>query len=95
VPGGETTTWTARPGRRRLPLDVDLARRLLADGRSISAVARLLGVSRRTLSRRVAQAGNAPERGCGVLPTVLDSSAADAAGNLSPFPRRTEDGPNG
>jgi len=82
-------------GRPPLGVDVGRALELLASGYSKAAVARLLGVSRRTLSRRVARAGDAPERECGVLPTVLDSNAADATGNLSPFPKRKKDGPGG
>ena len=65
--GGESST-AAKPGRRRLPLDVDLARRLLADGRSTAAVARLLGVSPRTLSRYLAQPATGAGRECGILP---------------------------
>ncbi len=44
-----------RLGRPRVSLDLPRAGRLLAEGRSVRAVAKLLGVSRMTLSRAVTQ----------------------------------------
>ena len=70
----DVETRTAKQGRRRLPLDVDLAGRLLAEGRSVAAVARLLGVSRRTLSRHVGRAESGPEAALGILPMGTDAT---------------------
>ena len=83
VSGGEARTTTAGPGRRRLPLDVDLAGRLLAEGRSVAAVARLLGVSRRTLSRYLAQPATGAGRECGILPTLPVDDGAPGRGAAS------------
>ncbi|MBI4917371.1 MAG: helix-turn-helix domain-containing protein [Acidobacteria bacterium] len=72
-----------RPGRPRVPVDIDRVTALLAAGRTKTAAAQQMGIGRRTLYRALAASNRVPQSQEGVLPAA-DEPAHAAAGTEQP-----------